>query len=206
MIALGLTGSIAMGKSEAARMLARFGAPVLDSDKVVHDLLGPGGGAVEPVGRAFAGVRRGERIDRPSLGALVFDDPGALHRLEAILHPLVFAERERFLDRARRSGARVAVLDIPLLFETGSERSVDRVAVVSAPAEVQRARARARPGMTEERLQAILARQMPDAEKCRRADYVLPSGAGKRPMLRAIKTMLRELCALAQEQGERGDA
>lgn len=200
MIVLGLTGSIAMGKSEAARMLARFRAPVLDSDRVVHDLLGPGGAAVEPVAAAFAGVRAGEGIDRKALGSKVFADPEALRRLEAILHPMVFAARQAFLDRARRTGARVAVLDIPLLFETGGEALVDRVAVVSAPAAVQRARALARPGMTAERLGAILARQLPDAEKCRRADHVLPSGAGKRSMLRAIKAMLRELCALAEQQ------
>lgn len=200
MIVLGLTGSIAMGKSEAARMLARFRAPVLDSDRVVHDLLGPGGAAVEPVAAAFAGVRGGEGIDRKALGSKVFADPEALRRLEAILHPMVFAARQAFLDRARQTGARVAVLDIPLLFETGGEALVDRVAVVSAPAAVQRARALARPGMTAERLGAILARQMPDVEKCRRADHVLPSGAGKRPMLRAIKAMLRELCALAGQQ------
>lgn len=194
MIRLGLTGSIAMGKSEAARMLRRFGLPVFDADAAVHALLSPGGEAVAPVSAAFPGVEDGRGgIDRQALGQRVFGNPAALETLERILHPRVAAARALFLQRAEREGAPVAVLDIPLLFETGAERDLDRVAVVSAPAEVQRARVLERPGMTEARLAAILDRQMPDAEKCARADYVLDSGKGKRKMLMDIKAMLRDL-------------
>ena len=194
MIVLGLTGSIAMGKSEAARMLRRFGVPVFDSDAAVHRLLAPGGEAAPEVARAFPAALRDGVLDRARLGAIVFDDPAARRRLEAILHPRVFAAQRRFLEEAEGHGSRIAALDIPLLFETGGEKKVDYVAVVSAPYEIQRARALARPGMTPERFAAVLAAQMPDAEKRRRADYVLPTGGDKRSLLHAIARMLRDLC------------
>ena len=194
MIVLGLTGSIAMGKSEAGRMLRRFGVPVFDSDAVVHRLLASGGEAAQEVARTFPEAVRDGALDRARLGAMVFNDTAARQRLEAILHPRVFAAQRRFLADAERSGARIAALDIPLLFETGGERKVDYVAVVSAPPGIQRARALARPGMTPERLAAVLAAQMPDAEKRRRADYILPTGGHKRALLHAIASMLRDLC------------
>ncbi len=193
MIVLGLTGSIAMGKSEAGRMLRRFGVPVFDSDAVVHRLLASGEETAQKVAQAFPGAVRDGVPDRARLGAVVFDDTAARRRLEAILHPAVLAAQRRFLEEAERRGARIAALDIPLLFETGGEKKVDYVAVVSAPYDIQRARALARPGMTPERFAAVLAAQMPDAEKRRRADYVLPTGGDKRTLLRAIARMLRDL-------------
>ncbi|NBC96970.1 MAG: dephospho-CoA kinase, partial [Deinococcus-Thermus bacterium] len=174
MIVLGLTGSIAMGKSTAAAMLRRIGVPVHDSDAAVHALTGPGGAAVPAIAAAFPGTvtatATGAAVDRRALGARVFGDPAALARLEAILHPLVRARSHAFLCRQARHRMPVVVLDIPLLFETGAEARCDRVLVVSAPAFLQRARVLARPGMTEAKLAGILARQMPDAEKRRLAD------------------------------------
>ncbi|GER05955.1 dephospho-CoA kinase [Iodidimonas muriae] len=193
MIVLGLTGSIAMGKSEAARMLRRFDIPVFDSDAAVHSLLAKGGGAVDAVAAAFPGVKQNGAVDRKALGAQVFGKPDKLAQLEQILHPKVFDAQRRFLADADQKASFLAALDIPLLFETGGEAKVDRVAVVSAPAPVQKARALARPGMTEQRLNAVLAQQLPDAEKRRRADYILNSGDGKRLMLRDITAMLRDL-------------
>lgn len=194
MITLGLTGSVAMGKSEAARMLKRFGLPVFDADAAVHRLTGPAGEAVPAILQAFPDAGdEAHGVDRRKLGARVFGDQAALAQLEAILHPLVFRARQDFLERARAQGARVAVLDIPLLYETGGAGAVDAVAVVSAPHEAQKSRALARPGMTEEKFAAILARQMPDSAKTARADYVLDSGSGKRKMLMDIKAMLRDL-------------
>ena len=193
MIILGVTGSIAMGKSEAARMLRRFGVPVFDSDQAVHDLMAKGGAAVDRVEAAFPGVVSEGAVDRSMLGARVYGDKAALKNLEGILHPMVRQAQARFLADADDKNMTLAALDIPLLYETGGEDFVDFVAVVSAPHAVQKARALARPGMTEERLQHILQQQMPDAEKRARADYILPSGDGKRPMLRAIAAMLRDL-------------
>lgn len=193
MIILGVTGSIAMGKSEAARMLRRFGVPVFDSDQAVHDLMAKGGAAVDRVEAAFPGVVSEGAVDRSMLGARVYGDKAALKNLEGILHPMVRRAQARFLADADDKNMTLAALDIPLLYETGGEDFVDFVAVVSAPHAVQKARALARPGMTEERLQHILQQQMPDAEKRARADYILPSGDGKRPMLRAIAAMLRDL-------------
>ncbi|MFQ5347136.1 MAG: dephospho-CoA kinase [Rhodothalassiaceae bacterium] len=194
MIVLGLTGSIAMGKSEAARMLRRFAVPVFDSDAAVHALLAPTGEAFAEVAAAFPEAIVEGAVERRRLAAIVFANPAARKRLEAILHPRVLVAQRRFLEEAERSGARIAALDIPLLYETGGEKRVDYVAVVSAPPEIQRARALARPGMTAERLDAILKAQLPDSEKCRRADYVLPTGGSKRALLRAIGRMLRDLC------------
>jgi dephospho-CoA kinase len=190
MITLALTGSLGMGKSTAAAMLRRLRVPVWDADAEVHRLLGPGGAAVDAVAREFPGTRDGDRIDRKRLGARVFGDAVALRRLEAILHPRVRAAERRFLRACRRRRAALVVLDIPLLFETKGEARVDGVIVVSAPAWLQRQRVLRRPGMSEERLGAVLAQQMPDAEKRRRADWVLPTGLGKATTLRRLRSVL----------------
>jgi dephospho-CoA kinase len=192
MIVLGLTGSVGMGKSTAAGMLRRLRVPVHDSDAEVHRLLGPGGRAVAAVAEAFPSARKDDRIDRPTLGRLVFGDAPALKRLESILHPRVRAAQARFLATNRRRRAPVVVLDIPLLFETAGESRCDGVIVVSAPRWLQRARVLRRAGMTEARLAAIMAQQMPDAEKRRRARWVVSTGLGKALTLRRLKTILRE--------------
>ncbi|HWI27430.1 MAG TPA: dephospho-CoA kinase [Stellaceae bacterium] len=203
MIILGLTGSLGMGKSTVAAMFRRLGVPVHDSDAAVHRLMAPGGGAVAQVEAAFPGVtRRGGGIDRAALGARVFANEAALRRLERILHPLVRLSQQRFLAAARRRRAGLVVLDVPLLFETGGERRCDKVVVVSAPAFLQRQRVMKRPGMTEERLGAVLAKQMPDAEKRRRADYVVPSGLGRAETFRRLQRIvaaLREADACTDE-------
>jgi dephospho-CoA kinase len=202
MIVLGLTGSVAMGKSTAAQSLRSFGLPVFDADAAVHRLLGPGGGGVGPVGQAFPECAGARAIDRARLGARVFGDPRALARLETILHPLVRAEQRRFLARWRARGAWLAVLDIPLLYETGGERFVDAVAVVSAPAFLQAQRALHRPGMTRPRLAAILARQLPDREKRRRADFVIPTGLERRRAVQAIAAIIDRLRARRGQAAE----
>ena len=194
MIVLGLTGSIGMGKSTAAAMLRRLGVPLFDADLVVHRLLAPSGAAVSAVSAAFPGVEtEAGGIDRVLLGQRVFADPAALRRLEAILHPMVAAEEIRFLARSRARRVRLVVLDIPLLFETGAERRCDYVLVVSAPALVQRQRVMRRPGMTEIRLAAILRKQVPDHRKRQRADFVVPTGAGRGVTLRRLKAIVRLL-------------
>ena len=186
---LGLTGSIAMGKSTAAALLRRLGVPVYDADAAIHRLLASGGAGVAPVAAAFAGVCRGQAIDRAALGRLVFGDALALAKLEAILHPLAAREGKRFL--ARNMCRRLVCLDVPLLLETGGERRCDFVVVVSASATIQRQRALARPGMSDEKLAGILARQMPDAKKRRRADLVAITALGKLATLRALKKAAR---------------
>ena len=205
MIILGLTGSIAMGKSVAAGQFRQQGVPVYDADAAVHRLLGPQGAAVSPVELAFPGVRRdtprGSAIDRAALGRIVFADKAGLRRLESILHPLVRGEERRFLAAAARRRCRLVVLDIPLLFETGSESRCDAVAVVSAPTAVQRQRALRRPGMDPARLATILAAQTPDAEKRRRADFIIQTGLGRRFSLRAIR---RILAVTQHRRGRRG--
>ncbi len=193
MVVLGLTGSIAMGKSTAAETFRSFGVPVFDADAAVHRLLGPGGAAVGPVNEAFPDCAGPRAIDRSKLGRRVFGDPAALRRLEAILHPLVRAGQDRFLARCRARGERVAVLDIPLLYETGAERRVDAVAVVSAPAFLQTQRVLRRPGMTVERFAAIRSRQLPDREKRRRADFVIPTGLERRLAIQAIAAIVDTL-------------
>ena len=193
MVILGLTGSIAMGKSTAARMFQRLGVPVFDADACVHALLERGGAGVDPVGRAFPGVVVDGRVNRTALGARVFGDVAALRRLEAILHPRVTAARTAFLRRQARAGRSLVVLDIPLLFETGAERACDAVAVVSAPALVQIQRLLARPGVDAARARAILARQMPDSAKRRRADYVIPTGLGKGHTFSTIRAIVRSI-------------
>ena len=200
MIVLGLTGSIGMGKSTAARMLAAMGAPVCDSDAVVHRLLGKGGAAVPAIDGAFPGVVRDGAVDRRALGAAVFGNPDALKRLEAILHPKVQEAQRIFLRKAAQRRVKVAVLDIPLLFETGGERRVDRTIVVTAPFLVQKARVLARPGMTPEKFAGILARQMPDAEKRRRADFVVNTGDGRRSTRRALREIIAKAKRLRGRQ------
>lgn len=177
MILLGLTGSIAMGKSRAAAMFEAYGVPVFDADAIVHALFAPGGAAVTPVAVAFVDVLTPDgAIDRGRLGRYVLGDATALARLEGIVHPLVRAAEGCFLRRACRAGAPLVVLDIPLLYETGGERRVDAVAVVSASALLQEQRALRRPGMTKLKLAQILSKQVPDPVKRRRADFVIASG------------------------------
>ena len=187
MIVLGLTGSIGMGKSTTARMFIEQGVPVHDSDEAVHRLYA--GAAAPLVEAAFPGTTRDGVVDRALLAARILGDADAIRRVEAIVHPLVRADADAFLARARASGAPIAVLDIPLLFETGGRGRVDKIVVVTAPAEVQRQRVLARPGMTEEKFRAILARQVPDAEKRRLADFIVDSSQGMeaaRDQVRAI--------------------
>lgn len=174
MIVIGLTGSIGMGKSTIAERFRQLGVPVCDADALVHELYE--GEAVEPIEAAFPGTTSGGKVDRAKLGQAVLGDPRGLKRLESIVHPLVQAAEREFLRKAFEQGARMAVLEIPLLFETGGNARVDVTVVVSAPAEVQRQRVLQRPGMTPAKLEAILARQMPDAEKRRRADFVVDTG------------------------------
>lgn len=190
MVILGLTGSIAMGKSTAAGMFRRLGVPVFDADACVHELLGEGGGGVAAVDAAFPGVVHRGAVDRRRLADRVFACQSDLRRLEAILHPMVRQAERRFLAIEARRGRRLVVLDVPLLFETGGERRCDRVAVVSAPRHVQLQRLLARPGMTVERVRATLSRQMSDAEKRRRADFVISSGLGRAETLRTIRQIV----------------
>ena len=193
-ITLGLTGSIGMGKSEAARMFCRLGVRVFDSDATVHQLLGPGGVAVDAVVAAFPGVAKNGAVDRGALGAAVFGRPDDLRRLEGTLHPMVRAARARFLREAQSRRDRLVVFDVPLLFETGGERHCDAVIVVTAPPFVQRARVLGRPGMSPEKFAAILGQQVPDVEKRRRADFIAPTGMGKRAALNAIRRAITMLC------------
>ena len=193
MIVLGLTGSIGMGKSTTARLFREAGVPVFDADAVVHDLYE--GEAAPAVEAAFPGVLRAGAVDRALLRDRVVDDGAALQRLEAIVHPLVAARREAFLDDARRAGHPVVVLDIPLLIETGGDAGVDRVVVVSAPESVQKARVLARPGMTEAAFSAMLAKQVPDAEKRRRAHHLIDTGAGIEAARAQVEAVLRSLSA-----------
>jgi dephospho-CoA kinase len=194
MFVLGLTGSLGMGKSTTARFFAEEGVPVHDADAVVHRLYE--GEAAAAIEAAFPGTMTAGKVDREKLEARVLGDVGALTRLEAIVHPLVQEAERRLLAEAEARGEKVAVLDIPLLFETGGEERVDAVVVVSAPADVQRARTLERPGMTVDKLDAILARQMPDHEKRRRADFVVDTSRGfeaarakVRAILDAVATM-----------------
>lgn len=196
MLVLGLTGSIGMGKTTTARFFADEGVPVLDADAVVHQLYD--GEAVAAIETAFPGTSRDGRIDREELSRRVVGNLEALKQLEAIVHPLVRAAQARFLADAERSGAPVAVLDVPLLFETGGERRVDAVVVVSAPADVQRARTLDRAGMTAEKFEALLQKQMPDDEKRRRADFVVDTSQSfdsARAQVRAILASVRAIRA-----------
>ncbi len=194
MIVLGLTGSIGMGKSTAAGMLRRLGVRLFDADAVVHCLLASGGKAVAAVDRAFPGVCDDTgAVDRRRLGQRVFGDPAALRRLEAILHPMVRHAESCFVAQARGRRDRLVVLDIPLLYETGAPERCDYVLVVSAPARVQRERVMRRPGMTDSRLASILRAQMPDREKRRRSDFVVPTGLGRSVTFRRLRRVVAEL-------------
>jgi dephospho-CoA kinase len=188
---LGLTGSIGMGKSTTSGLFRQRGIAVHDADAAVHGLYR--GRAVAPIEQAFPGVVRDGAVDRGLLSAAVLGKPDALARLEAIIHPLVREEEEAFLARCRQAGAGVAVLDVPLLLETGGEGRCDAVLVVTAPAEIQKARVLARPEMTEDKFAAILARQMPDAEKRRRAHFLVDSGQGLMAARRQVGSILRLL-------------
>ncbi len=193
MIVIGLTGSIGMGKSATARMFAEEGIPVCDSDAVVHRLYDKGGAAAAPVAQAFGDVVTDGAIDRQKLSGHLARHPGDFAKLEAIVHPLVRAEQAKFLADARARKAPLALLDIPLLFETGRHRDVDRIVVVSAPADIQRARVLARPGMTEEKFASILARQLPDAEKRARADFIVDSSRGFDHARAEVRRIIGEL-------------
>ncbi len=190
---IGLTGSIAMGKTTIARQFAACGAAVCDSDAIVHRLLGSRGEAVEEVGRCFPATRRDGRIDRALLGKEVFVDAAKLRQLEAILHPLVRKHQDRFIRRAHMRGKRVVVLDIPLLFETQGEKRCDCTVVASAPYFLQRMRALGRMHMTETKFRQVLSRQMKNSEKLRRADFVVQTGLVKYNSLRKVKNILRKV-------------
>jgi len=204
MLKVALTGSIGMGKSTVGGMFTALGVPLFDADASVHRLYEKGGAAVEPLRAAFPEAVIDDAVDRTVLSRLVLGKPEEIRRLEAIVHPLVGQMRQDFLAEAERRGAPFVILDIPLLFEGGGENRVDKVIVVSAPAEMQRARVLARPGMTEEKFAAILARQVPDAEKRRRADFVVDTGiplAQTEEQVRRIAAQLGELA-----KGKSGDA
>ncbi len=193
MIVIGLTGSIGMGKTTTAKLFAAEGIPVLDSDAVVHHLYSAD--AVPMIEAAFPGTTISGTVDRLELGNILRENPANFRKLEAIVHPLVRERQEAFLRKAREENQNFAVLDIPLLFETGGETRVDKVVVVSCAQEIQRQRVLSRPGMTEEKLELILARQMPDAEKCRRADFIIDSGNGVEAARDQVREILQRLSA-----------
>lgn len=195
MIVVGLTGSIGAGKSTTAAMFAARGVPVYDADRAVHALYS--GAAVEPVGSLFPNAIVEGRVDRKRLAAAVLGDADALARLEAVVHPLVRETEASFLRRARSSGAALAVLDIPLLFETGRDREVDLVLVASVDPATRRERVLARPGMTAEKLEAILSRQVPDTEKRRRAHLVIDTGRGLDAADRAVAAVVRMVSSMS---------
>jgi dephospho-CoA kinase len=192
---IGLTGSIGMGKSTTAAMFAARGMPVFDADAEVHRAYAPGGAAVEPLEAAFPGVTGPDGVDRAELSRRVLGQPDELKRLEAIVHPLMAQARADFIEAAHTAGAKAVLFDIPLLFETGGDRAMDATVVVSAPADVQRARVLLRPGMTAEKLDAILARQMPDAEKRARATHVIDTGSGLDAAREQVDAVLASILA-----------
>jgi dephospho-CoA kinase len=198
MFILGLTGSLGMGKSTTAGFFAAAGVPVHDADAVVHRLYE--GEAVAAIEAAFPGTTAGGKVDRVKLATQVLDDPAALRRLETIVHPLVRAAETRFLAEAQARGAPIVVLDIPLLFETASQQRVDATVVVSAPGEVQRQRVLARPGMTADKLDVLLARQMPDSEKRRQADFVVDTSSGLDAARAQVKEILRVVANMPQRR------
>jgi dephospho-CoA kinase len=199
MFVIGLTGSLAMGKSTTAQFFRDAGVPVHDADATVHRLYA--GAAVAPIEAAFPGSAVDGRIDRARLAARVLDDPAALKRLEAIVHPMVREAEIAFLREAEARGEKIVVLDIPLLLETGGDRRVDAVVVVSAPREVQRARVLERPGMSQDKLDALLARQMADAEKRRRADFVVDTSQGFEAARAQVRAILDAVAKMPQRRG-----
>lgn len=198
MFILGLTGSIGMGKTATAKMFAEEGVPVQDADAAVHALYE--GKATPLIEAAFPGTTANGKVDRVKLGTMVIGKPEAMAKLEKIVHPLVAQERDSFLADAEKSGADIVVLDIPLLYETGSDINCDAVVVVSAPAEVQRERVLARPGMTEERFAAILAKQMPDAEKRARADFIVDTSRGFDVARQQVREILAKVRKMANQE------
>ncbi len=194
MLLIGLTGSIGMGKSTTMQLFAEQGVPVYDADAAVHAIYA--GEAVPHIEAAFPGTTGDGKVDRQKLSAHVLGKPEALKKLETIVHPMLGAHRQRFLSEAEQSGAPIAVLDVPLLFETGGEKRMDAVVVVSAPPELQRQRVLARDNMTAEKLEAILARQMPDEEKRQRADFVVDTSKGIEPVREHIRDILAEVAKM----------
>ncbi len=195
-----LTGSLGMGKSRTAAFFAEQGVPVHDADAVVHALYA--GEAAPLIEQAFPGSTAGGKVDRQKLADMVLGDAAALARLEAIVHPLVAAERDKFLAAAHARGAPVVVIDVPLLFETGGERGCDAVVVVSAPPEVQKQRAFERPGMTEEKFTALVAKQMPDPEKRRRADFIVDSSQSFDHARAQVRDILRAVAKMRASSGD----
>ena len=193
MIILGLTGSIAMGKSTTAAMFQEAGVPVWDADAAVHRAYGKGGAAGEPVASLVSDARTPDGLDREALRRAIAADPTMLTQIERIVHPLIAADRKAFMEEAREAGAPVVLLDIPILFETGGDARVDRTIVVTCSPEEQRRRALAREGMTPDRFDAILARQMPDAEKRARADHIIDTGLGMEPARDQVTAILESL-------------
>lgn len=190
---IGLTGSIGMGKSETAKMFAKLGIPVNDSDANVHALYEPGGAAVPGIAKAFPGTVMDGRVDRALLSEALAADPSGFKKLEAIVHPLVAKTQADFLAKAEANGADMVVLDVPLLFETGGHTRMDAVVVVSAPSHIQRARVLERPGMTAEKLDQILSRQMPDEEKRAKAHFVVATDKGLNHAFEQVKMIVAEL-------------
>ncbi|CUX35894.1 dephospho-CoA kinase [Rhizobium oryzihabitans] len=193
MIVIGLTGSIGMGKTTTAKLFAEEGVPVLDSDEVVHALYRAE--AVGLIETAFPGTTASGAVDRQKLGEVLRENPANFGKLEAIVHPLVRQKQEDFLAKAREEARQFALLDIPLLFETGAEERVDKIVVVSCAPDIQRQRVLSRPGMTEEKFEMILARQMPDAEKRQRADFVIDTGNGVEAARDQVRGILQRLAA-----------
>ncbi len=198
MLILGLTGSIGMGKSTTAKLFAEAGVPVYDADAAVHKIYE--GEAAPAIEAAFPGTTADGKVDRVKLSAKVVHDPAAMKQLEQIVHPMLGASRQKFLDDAERSGAAVALVDVPLLFETGGEKRVDAVVVVTTSPEVQRERILARDNMTGEKLDAILARQLPDAEKRQRADFVVDTSHGLDPVRARIRDILAEVVKMPRRR------
>jgi dephospho-CoA kinase len=198
MLILGLTGSIGMGKSTTANLFAEAGVPVYDADAAVHRIYQ--GEAAPAIEGAFPGTTVDGKVDRAKLSAKVLHDPAAIKRLEQIVHPMLGASRQKFLDDAEASGAPVVVMDIPLLFETGGEKRVDAVVVVTTSPEAQRERIMARGTMTSEALDAILARQLPDAEKRRRADFVVDTSHGLDPVRERIRDILQQVARMPRRR------
>jgi len=198
MLILGLTGSIGMGKSTTAKLFVEAGVPVYDADAAVHKIYE--GEAAPAIEAAFPGTTTGGKVDRIKLSAKVLHNPAAIKQLEQIVHPMLGASRQKFLDDAERSGAPVAVVDVPLLFETGGEKRVDAVVVVTTSPEAQRERILARDNMTGDKLDAILARQLPDAEKRRRADFIVDTSHGLDPVRARIRDILAEVVKMPRRR------
>jgi dephospho-CoA kinase len=198
MIILGLTGSIGMGKSTTAKLFAEAGVPVYDADATVHKLYE--GEAAPAIEAAFPGTTAGGKVDRQKLSARVVHDPAAMKQLEQIVHPMLGASRQKFFEAAEQGGAPVVVVDVPLLYETGGEKRVDAVVVVTTSAENQRARIMARGTMSSEALDSILARQLPDAEKRKRADFVVDTSHGLDPVRAQIRDILQQVAKMPQRR------